>query len=50
MDPISFHCFQFDEHEHPMTEAVIVILLCAVANMDLKFDVDRLHIEREFQE
>lgn len=50
MDPISFHCFQFDEHEHPMTEAVIVILLCAVANMDLKFDVGRLRIEREFQE
>ncbi len=33
-----------------MTEAVIVILLCAVANMDLKFDVGRLRIEREFQE
>lgn len=39
-----------------MTEAVIIILLCAVANMDLKFGffpwsgLGRFHIERKVQE
>lgn len=56
MNPISFDCFRFVEHEHPMTEAVIIVLLCAVANMDLKFGAflwsghGRVHIERKVQE
>lgn len=56
MDPISFYCFRVAEHEHPMTEAVIRIILCAVANMDLKFGgfpwsvLGRFHIERQVQE
>lgn len=56
MNPIAFYCFRLVEHEHPMTEAVIRILLCAVASLDLKFGfflwsgLGRIHIERKVQE